>query len=211
MPRGRPEPVLGDFGTGSADAYALAQTSSGVWAATERGLWFLGESGEAAIADPLVREPVYAVAALDNRVWIGGRRGLGVTWEGADGLFVPQHAEGNIYLSQPIIAVALTGDTLVVASRERILWRAPGGEWIVERLLTGDLGEITTLTGDDRGVWIGGVRGLAYFRFQYQDFRVFNTGGDLPGPVFDIAVSERYVWVATQNGLVRFQKRALLP
>ena len=35
--------------------------------------------------------------------------------------------------------------------------------------------------------------------------------GDLPGEVRDIAVSERYIWVGTEGGLVRLQREAVLP
>ena len=31
----------------------------------------------------------------------------------------------------------------------------------------------------------------------------------LPGPVRDLAVDDRYLWVATGGGLVRFDKRAV--
>jgi hypothetical protein len=38
---------------------------------------------------------------------------------------------------------------------------------------------------------------------------VLLDGDDLPVPVADVAVSRRYVWVATERGVVRFERRAL--
>jgi ligand-binding sensor domain-containing protein len=211
VPGERPEPMLTGFGLGAEYGYALAQTSTGVWAGTERGLAFVSDYGEVVFVDERVREPIYALAASGDTVWVGGRRGLGVTWEGSDAIYVPRHAEDEILLSDPIIALALTGDTLVAATPDRLLWRAPGEEWVVERVLSGDLGEVTALAGDEGGVWVGGVRGVAYFRPRLHEFRVFSAPGDLPGPVRDIAVDDSYVWVATPGGMVRFQKRALRP
>jgi hypothetical protein len=52
---------------------------------------------------------------------------------------------------------------------------------------------------------------VAYFRPRFHDFRVFNAPGDVPGPVWALAVDQRYVWAATEAGLVRFEKRALIP
>lgn len=211
VPGERPEPMLTGFGLGAEYGYALAQTSTGVWVGTERGLAFVSDYGEVVFVDERVREPIYALAASGDTVWVGGRRGLGVTWEGSDAIYVPRHAEDEILLSDPIIALALTGDTLVAATPDRVLWRAPGEEWVVERVLSGDLGEVTALAGDEGGVWVGGVRGVAYFRPRLHEFRVFSAPGDLPGPVRDIAVDDSYVWVATPGGMVRFQKRALKP
>ncbi|MEE8193453.1 MAG: hypothetical protein V3T74_11965, partial [Gemmatimonadales bacterium] len=211
VPGERPELMLSGFGLRAEYGYALAQTPAGVWAGTERGLAFVSDHGDVVFVDERVREPIYALAASGDTVWVGGRRGLGVTWEGSDAIYVPRHAEEEILLSDPVVALALTGDTLVAATVDRLLWRAPGEEWVVERVLSGDLGEVTALAGDEEGVWVGGVRGVAYFRPGLHEFRVFNAPGDLPGPVRDIAVDRSYVWVATLGGMVRFQKRALRP
>jgi ligand-binding sensor domain-containing protein len=211
VPGERPEVMLSGFGLGTEQGYALAQTSSGVWAGTERGLVFLSDHGETVFVDERVREPIYALAASGDTVWVGGRRGLGVTWEGSHAVYVPRHAEGVAFLTDPVVALALTGDTLIAANLDRLMWRAPGEEWVIERVLTGDLGEVTALVGDDEGVWVGGFRGVAYFRPGLHEFRVFNAPGDVPGPVRDIAVDDKHVWAATPAGMVRFEKRALKP
>jgi ligand-binding sensor domain-containing protein len=208
---GRPEPVLTGFGTGADDAFALAGTGRGVWVGTGRGLMFITDDAEVTLVDEQVREPIYALAAAGDTVWVGGRRGVGFTWEGSDAIYVPDRGELTVPVSEPVIALALVADTVVAATPERILWRAPNEEWVVERLLTGDLGEVTGLESDGEGVWVGGVRGVAYFRLRFRDFRVFNAPGDFPGPVRALAVDERYLWVATEAGLVRLEKRAIIP
>jgi ligand-binding sensor domain-containing protein len=210
-PGGRPERMLTGFGTGADDALALAESEGGVWVATARGLMFIADDGDVTLVDERVREPIYALAAAGDTVWVGGRRGLGLTWEGSEAIFAPDMGELTLQLEEPIIAVTVAADTVVAATPERVLWRAPGAEWVVERLLTGDLGEITAVESDGEGVWVGGARGVAYFRPRFHDFRVFNAPGDVPGPVWALAVDQRYVWAATEAGLVRFEKRALIP
>ncbi len=190
--------------------FALAGDGGGVWAGTQHGLVWVSESGAARRVDSPSVGPILALAAAGDRLWVGGLRGLGVVERGGDTIFVAPGADAYPELGDRVTALALRGDTLFAATTERIVWRAPGGDWVVERPLDGDLGNLTAMLGDEGGVWVGGTRGLALFRPETRDFLLFNQPGDLPGMVRDIAADPAYLWVAATGGLVRFTKEALL-
>ncbi|MDH3456960.1 MAG: hypothetical protein OER90_08970 [Gemmatimonadota bacterium] len=188
---------------------ALASSAAGVWVGTERGLYFVADDGEAHRVDARVVTPILALAASGDSVWVGGTAGLGLTWRDADVLIVTPDVANEPELQQPIVALAIRAETLVAATPERLVWRAPHGEWLVERVLTGELGDLTSLAADGDGVWIGGERGVAFYRFGSRAFQFYNAPGDLPGRVSDLDVDDRYLWVATDRGLVRFTKGAM--
>jgi ligand-binding sensor domain-containing protein len=189
---------------------AVAGGETGVWAGTERGLVYVDEERETYRVDERVRFPILALAAKGDTVWVGSELGLGVTWLGAEQIFVPGDAAEAAMLQEPTVALTFVGDTLAVGLLDRIVWRAPPEPWVAERVVSGELGEITTLAPDSDGIWIGGIRGVAFYRFESRAFSFVNTPGDLPGPVRDIVADDRYLWVATDEGLVRFAKETIL-
>lgn len=205
------EMVFDGFGTGMSETYALAQGSEGVWVGTRGGLAFVPDSGGAYQVDTRVVDPIYALVATRDTVWVGGALGLGLSWAGATEIVVTEDVANTFALHDPIVAITLSADTLVAATPERIAWRAPGATWVVERVLTGDLGQLTALAPERGGVWIGGAAGVAFYDFTGRAFRVFSRPGDVPGPVHDLAVDRQYLWAATEQGLVRFRKDALVP
>ena len=106
--------------------------------------------------------------------------------------------------------ITRSADTVVVASVDRVIWRAPGRPWNVERVISPSIGTVFALQGDTAGVWIGGARGLAFYRYRTRDYQIFNSAGDIPGAIHGLALSGPYLWVATDRGLVRFLKRTLM-
>lgn len=80
---------------------------------------------------------------------------------------------------------------------------------MVERVISVELGDLTSVAVDRDGVWVGGTRGIAHYDIATRAFVFFNAPGDVPGPVLDLTSDERYVWVATDLGLVRFEKSVL--
>jgi hypothetical protein len=189
---------------------AVEMVPTGVWVGTERGLYWVSDNGDVTHVDVGVVVPILALAAHGDSVWVGGSAGLGLTWVGAEEIVVPHDVGSEPLLQDPIVAVAVRGETVAAATRERIAWRAPHGEWIVERVLMGELGDLSVLAADGDGVWIGGERGVAFYRFGSRAFAVYNAPGDVPGRVRDLAVDDRFLWVATDRGLVRFTKSAML-
>ena len=109
-----------------------------------------------------------------------------------------------------IVALARVGDTVVAVTPRQIVWTAPGGKWTVERVLP-ELGELRAVAADRGGVWVGGERGFGFFRFNGRSFVTFHSPEDLPGPVRKLVASGSYLWIGTQAGLVRYNRRALIP
>jgi ligand-binding sensor domain-containing protein len=193
--------------------YSLAAAEGGVWAGTDRGLAFITDAG------PVDRVGGYAgtvvaLAARGDTVWVGTQSGIGLLVPSEDRIVVPTGVAQVAELGQPIVALAFSDDTLVVATRDGVVWRGAGsgergGGWTVERPISGRLGTLTALVGDAGGIWVGGERGIASYRFSTRQFIFFDTPGDLPGVVRDLAVDEQYLWVATDGGLVRFERGAV--
>jgi ligand-binding sensor domain-containing protein len=195
-------------------AYSLAAAEGGVWVGTDRGLAFITDAGLVDRVGGYGPGAVVALAARGDRVWVGTRSGLGLLLRGENRIVVPSDVAQVAQLGRPIVALAFSDATLVVATRDEIAWRGAGsGErgagWTVERPVSGRLGDLTAVVGDAGGLWLGGERGMASYRFATRQFTFFDTPGDLPGVVRDLAVDEQYLWVATDGGLVRFARNAV--
>jgi ligand-binding sensor domain-containing protein len=188
---------------------SLAQGPAGVWIGTDRGLAF---SPGAAAPVPVgqARDPVLSLYAIGDTVWVGTTRGLRVGVAGSADLFVPPDVDAERALAAPITAITRNIDTLVVATTDRIAWKAPRGTWMVERVLS-EIGGLRALAADRAGVWIGGSMGLAFFRFNGRSIMSFPGPEHLPGSVTGIVVAGPYLWIGTERGLVRFARRALVP
>jgi len=192
------------------ETFALAQGPSGVWVGTAFGLAFVTDDGEVHAVGEGPPVPVLALTAARDTVWVGTTNGLGVATPAGD-LVVPPDIAAVPDLKTAVVGVTRVADTLVVASLERLLWRAPGGDWEIERIIANEIGPIFAMVADSGGVWIGAERGIGFFRFVTRDYRFYYTPGDVPGPVHDLAVSGPYLWVATEAGVARFARSALIP
>jgi len=183
----------------------LAGTSHGMLAGTERGLARVADGIVERVGDALYSR-VNDLAIQGDSIWVASAAGLGWSLGGSDRLLEMPGSGAVPELREEIVAVVSADDVLAAATRRRLLWRIPssGDSWVVERPLLGELGEITALAVDVGGVWIGGARGLARYRFESRQFTFFNAPGDVPGPVWDLAIDEQFLWVATDGGLVRF-------
>ena len=195
--------------------HVLLATPEVLWVGTDRGLAAVRDGGAVesiapAVADGIaVGAAVHALARDGNTLWIGGRWGLAQLALSGNQPIVPRYLDVRAG-SQPVAGLAAGGGNVVVATREDISWRGRDGQWTAQRPL-GGLGDVTTLAMDSGGVWIGGQLGVQFFEFASRGFSVAAGAGDLPGEVRDIAVSQRYIWVGTEGGLVRLQREAVLP
>ena len=210
QPNGNSHRITTALGLPSERVLSLAAGTDGVWVGTQRGLGFVDASGQATRVGARLFDAVRALAAVGDTVWVGARSGLGVTWSGSDRVVIPPGVAAVPELRDEVVALARNEQILVAALRDRIVWQplnAPFG-WTVERRLP-ELGELTSLAADRDGVWIGGARGFAHYHPETRAFLVFNSPGDVPGAVRDLAVDDRYLWVATAGGVVRFEKRAV--
>lgn len=198
---------------------SLAPAPDGIWAGTTRGLAavthddrviYIGSPGAA--TSGLAAQPVLSLLAVGETLWVGSRAGLGVLVPGAPDAVVPPEVADAPALRQPVVALARRADTLFVATSEQLAWRDPvSGRWTVARPRA-DLGRLTALAGDvgGDGVWIGGTGGLAFWRPARSTFLTLRVPGDVPAPVRDLALDPQYIWVATDSGVVRFARAAVL-
>ncbi|HKI93755.1 MAG TPA: hypothetical protein VJ992_00560 [Gemmatimonadales bacterium] len=195
---------------------SLASGTTGLWVGTRYGLAYVSDLGNKptiANVDPSLSAPVAALASFGDSVWIGSAVGLGIAAVGGRAV-VPPDVAAVPYLKDPIAAIALHADTVIVATENRILWRAradTGAAWHVGLVLSPQTGPIVAIAPERGGVWVGGDQGLVYFGFRTNALRRYTIPMDLPGPVRGLAVDGEYLWIATERGLVRFSRRALLP
>jgi ligand-binding sensor domain-containing protein len=192
------------------DVYALAQGPSGVWIGTAVGLGFLADGDDEVHWSGGPPVPVLTLSAARDTAWVGMTAGLGLVTPGGD-ILVPRGWDSVPEMREAIVAVTRVADTLVAATVDRILWKAPGDGWRVERSVGPHAGAIYALAPDQGGVWVGGRNALVRFGFLASDLRVFRVPGDIPGPIRGISVDPRYLWLATEGGLVRFERSALTP
>jgi ligand-binding sensor domain-containing protein len=196
-------------GLPSEDVRALAPAREGVWIGTARGYALAPDTGANArvVAAQVLDAAVLSLAARSDTVWIGTAVGLYLLLPGADAP-IPA-APGQSALSAPIVALALDGDTILAATDTRLVWRAADA-WHVEAAGS-PIGRVTALAPDPAGFWVAGTAGLAFFQPARSLWRSLTAPGDVPQPVSDVAAGRDYVWAATPAGVVRLERRVLLP
>lgn len=196
-------------GLPDAAVWSLAPAPDGVWVGTARGLAVVADN------DSITRiggldQPVLALLSWRDTLWIGSVNGLGVLGPGGATAVVPPAVSAQPALALPVVALARVGDTLVAATADQLAWRDPkAGTWTVQRA-RGDLGRILSLAGDDGGVWVGGTQGLSFWPVARLPLRTLHVPIDLPAAVRDIAVDGARLWVATDSGVVRFDRHAVI-
>ena len=200
-----------DLGSGlpSEDVESLAPAPDGIWVGTSRGLAVITAD------DRVVRigsfdQAVAALLTVRESLWVGSVAGLALLAPGEREPVVPAELAAQPGLRAPIAALGRVGDTLVVATIDQLAWRDPATHaWTLLRSRA-DLGGLRALAGDagGAGVWLGGSAVLAFWDLPHGTFRALQIPGDLPAPVRDLAVSGRYLWVATDSGLVRLERGA---
>jgi len=183
-------------------ATSLAPAPDGVWVGTARGLQVITRDG--GIVRVSTDFPVLSLVAARETLWVGTNAGVVMIPPGrAD-------AVGVAALTQPIFAMARAGDTIVAATDRSLVWRDAANAW-KELPFSLALGRPTALASDpEGGVWIGGTQGLAHADLARAHIRTLTVPVDLPAAVRDLVADRNYVWVATDSGLVRFDRRAAL-
>lgn len=202
-----------DLGSGlpSEDVLSLAPAPDGVWVGTAHGLAVLTAD------DRVVRIGTYdravpALLAVRESLWVGSVDGLALLAPGQAEFAPPPELASQPGLRAPVVALGRVGDTIVVATVDQLAWRNPATRgWTLLRARA-DLGRLNALAGDTPagGVWLGGGGVLTFWDLAHGAFRSLQIPGDLPAPVRDLAVSERYLWVATDSGVVRLDRRTAL-
>jgi len=192
------------------EVFALANGPSGTWVATARGIVRIPPDTVLVLRTEGPRIPALALAITGgDSAWVGYTEGLGLA--APDGqVFDAPGADTLMDLRSAITAMTVYGDTVVAATADRLLWRVGSGPWTVSRII-GEVAPIYALAGDARGLWVGGRAGLARVKLVAQAVVPFPVPQDVPAAVRGIAVTERYLWLATEAGLVRFSREAIDP
>jgi len=189
------------------DVFALTDGADRVWVGTARGLAYVPHDTVEVERTEGPFVPALAAAAVRDSAWVGFTDGLALA--APDGqVFVAPGADTLPELRGAIVAVTTLGDTVVAATPDRLIWRAGTGPWHVDRYLT-EVGPIYALAGDEGGLWVGGGAGFARVRLAANAIVPHPIPRDAPAAVRGIAVTDRYLWLATPAGLVRFTRDAI--
>ena len=203
---------LVDPGRGLPDArvYSVASRQGRITVGTARGIARVSDTLTVERLAPAFSEAAYAVFPIGDSVWVGTGRGLLIALPGERDLLRPSTL-ASASLHAPVVALASLGDTLVGLTRDQMLWRDPRSQaWTLGPNLSGVLGGLRNFTPDGAGFWVVGDRGVAFARLSSPPIRPLRAG-DLPAAANDVAVDDKFLWVATDAGLVRFRLDAVRP
>ncbi len=194
------------------EVLALASISEGVVVGTRLGIAIVPDQDSRAYTPTAVSGyAVLALAAARDTVWVGMTNGLGVLLPTADRVLVPRSVLEVPRLRTPIMSLALKADTVIAATRNALFWRDPSTARWAEIEPRPPISNIIRVAVDARGVWIAGDAGVAFGTVRGERaWTLLPTGVDLPGRPADLAVTGRWLWVATEAGLVRFDRQTII-
>jgi len=197
-------------GLPSPDVRALAPAPGGVWIGTARGLALVPDSDAAVrvTASMFLDGDVLALAVHGDTLWLGTTVGPYVLAPGADAPVsaAPERPSQAV----PVVALAFKGDTLLAATETRLAWWV-AGSWHDAAPAAPSIGTFTAVGADAAGFWVAGTLGLGFYEPARSVWRALTALGDVPQPVSDVAASRDYVWAATPLGVVRLDRRVLVP
>lgn len=183
------------------DVTSLAPAPDGVWVGSTRGLSVITRDGN--VVRVSTDFPVLSLVAVRETLWVGTNAGVVMFPPGGTG------TAAVAALSQPIYAMTRAAEIIVAATDRSLIWRDPATAAWKELPLSLALGRPTALAADpDGGVWVGGTQGLARADLGRAFLRTLTVPADLPAAVRDVLTDQDYLWVATDSGLVRFDRRA---
>jgi ligand-binding sensor domain-containing protein len=190
--------------------YSLMSRQGRITAGTRRGVVRVNDSLRVERLVPRFVDPVLAVFAAGDSVWLGTQRGLLLAPPGGEDAVRPA-ALASLSLQAPVVALGALGDTIVALTRDQMQWRDPQtGAWTLGPNLSAILGGLVAFAADGPGFWVAGDQGVAFARLTSPPIRPLRAG-DLPGVANDLAVDAEFLWVATNAGLVRFRLDAVRP
>lgn len=211
MPSGEGTGRFYDVGAGlpGPNVLALAKAPDGIWVGTSQGLAHLSSDGTVTRMTGYDRA-VTALVAQRESLWVGTVDGLALLAPGSTSPTLPPELAAAPTLRAPITALANVHDTIVVATADQLGWRNPAdGSWTLLRPRA-PVGAIGALAPDAGGPWIAGTSGLVFWDIAHQTFHGVSVPNDIPAAIRDVAVEGAYVWVATDAGLVRLSRDAVL-
>jgi hypothetical protein len=193
--------------------YAVTARRGKLAVGTARGLSVLHDKQLERVAPDYVG-PVYALAFSSNAdsIWVGTPRGVFIALPGESGLVLPMELSTAAALGEPVVGLTWQGDTLMALTEDRLIWRDPRlKSWWLGPTLSTVLGRLRAFAPGEGGVWIAGEQGVGFVPFNALPARTLRFPADLPGEPVDLALDDDFLWIATQQGLVRFRLEAIRP
>jgi hypothetical protein len=201
---GRIELVGENKGLPDSRVYAVVSRQGRITVGTAHGLARVSDSLHVERLAPSYSDAVYSVLPAGDSVWVGTPAGLLLSLPGQRGIVRPEGLTSPS-LQGPVVDLAPLADTIVALTRDALLWRNPRSRaWTLGPNLSALLGRLRRFVPEGPGFWVAGDRGVGYVGLTTPPIRPLREG-DLPGAVNDLAVDDRYLWVATDRGLVRFR------
>ncbi len=159
---GRMVQVLTRDGLPSDRIYALAAAPAGAYVGTGGGLAVVTDTGRGVVVVETAQgPPVLALAASGaDTVWAGTAAGVVAFLLPLGGPVSVPAGPGPLH--DPVVALAIRGDTIVAATESRFLVRT-GGEWRVVEPPGQPIGRLVSVVADEAGWWAAGDQGFAFF------------------------------------------------
>jgi hypothetical protein len=206
---------LFDQGRGLPDSrvYSVATRRGFLAAGTGHGLVLMKDGAVERVA-PAYTDAVFATAfsSQADTIWVGTPTGLRVALRGQNELGLPPELQVAATLGEPVIALAWSGDTLMGLTEDRLIWNDKRiKSWWLGPVISASLGRLRALAPTERGVWVAGEQAVGFVPFNAQPVRQLRFPADLPGRPFDVSVDDDYLWVSTDQGVVRFRLDAVQP
>jgi hypothetical protein len=190
--------------------YSIVSRSGRIVVGTAHGLARLSDSLKVERIAPGYSDAVYSVFPSGDSVWAGTGAGLLLALPNEQGLVRPA-GMASPSLQSIVVDLAPLGDTLVALTRDQLLWRDPRTrQWTLGPNLSALLGRLRRFVADGPGFWVAGDEAVGFARLGTPPLRPLRKG-DLPAAPNDLAVDDKFLWVATDGGLVRFRLDAIRP
>ena len=205
---GRVELIGESRGLPDSRVYSVVSRQGRITVGTAHGLARVSDSLQVERLAPSYSDAVYSVLPFGDSVWVGTPAGLLLSLPGRSDVVRPDGL-ASPSLQGPVVDLAPLADTVVALTRDALLWRNPRSRaWTLGPNLSALLGRLRRFVAEGPGFWVAGDRGVGYVGLNTPPLRPLREG-DLPGVVNDLAVDDRYLWVATDGGLVRFRLDAV--
>jgi ligand-binding sensor domain-containing protein len=205
---GRVDLIGESRGLPDSRVYAVVSRQGRITVGTAHGLARVSDSLQVERIAPGYSDAVYAVLPSGDSVWVGTPVGLLLSVPGQSGMVRPDGL-ASPSVQVPVVDLAPLADTVVALTRDALLWRNPRSRaWALGPNLSALLGRLRRFVPEGSGFWVAGDRGVGFVGLNTPPIRPLRDG-DLPGVVNDLAVDDRYLWVATDGGLVRFRLDAV--
>ncbi|HTO73747.1 MAG TPA: hypothetical protein VMJ30_08005 [Gemmatimonadales bacterium] len=183
-----------------------------ILAGTMHGLVAIDDTGKVTRLAPTFGDRIDGLEMLGDTILVGTDQGPLVFNPATGQLEWPNGLDRAPAYRSPVLAMARLEDTLVALTTERLEWRDPdSGTWTLGPLLESALGRLRTMIAGQNGVFVAGDRAVAFVHLDALPARPLTVPIEIPAAPRDLALDDTYLWVATNQGVVRWRLDAIAP